>query len=425
MTSFDTFTLDVGGVVSDALTFDRTRVLRITHGSTAFVIAHTDGREEALALTAREATEHDDPIYTILLTDDHLDLDDGATLDGDVLDGHNDHQPAGHIKIFNDALVALPTQYGELGCELALTETIEEGDVFTGGDCDEHGNYVVHRALSDYDPETGEITVHVLTPDWATLTDQQRAEHTKQITTGPDHLVDVADDTAELLKRLGVEDIRKFFPDHYFNSMHIGAGGTIHDALTGTPRRVLTATLDDLFFVIAHHDDAEAARTTAAQLVGRHEGTRSIHVVLLTDAHLDAVAAGASLNVAVLDAQDDYRPAPTAIDVTNRSQVTLPTEHGKFLSEIVTTADLRAGDIYTCGVPRLGGDSPALAVYRARADYNPATGWVTHHLVDPGELPAVGEDTGALTDGPDCLVHRIVDRDALLEAVGLTDLVPA
>jgi hypothetical protein len=207
-----------------------------------------------------------------------------------------------------------------------------------------------------------------------------------------------------------------------FSRLHIAAGGTIPAAFA--EHRVLTAMFRGLFFVIAHTDDRERAAQAATDLTTRHEGHRDVYVVLFTDAHLDALAAGVELHLTVLDDHlrtDDHR---TPIRVTNTSTVTLTTEHGPFLGEITTTRDLHTGDVYTCGVPRLGSGNPGLAVYRARADYDPTTGEVRHHLVDPGWTPAPDERTGALTDGPDCLVHRIIDRTAILTQLNLTDLAP-
>jgi hypothetical protein len=209
-----------------------------------------------------------------------------------------------------------------------------------------------------------------------------------------------------------------------FDRLNIAAGGTIRDAITSG--RVLTSQLDRLFSVIAHHDDAQAARAVADELTARHEGVRLVFVVLFTGAHLDALTDGVGLNLAVLDAQRDYQIASTAIKVDNRSQVEPLTVYGKFLAEVVTAEDLHAGDIYTCGVPRFGSGRPGLAVYRAKADYDPDTGEVRHHLVDPGQAPPPDDErTGALTDGPDVLAFRIVDRAAFLERACLTDLIPA
>lgn len=221
----------------------------------------------------------------------------------------------------------------------------------------------------------------------------------------------------------------------HFDQLHIAAGGTIRNAITGG--RVLTAMFGNLFFVISHDDNDQAARAVADELDDRHEGFRSVFVILFTDAHLDALAADVTLNLAVLVAgrghhlarfggQIDYGIADSAIVATNKSQVELVTEYGDFVSEVVTTSELHAGDIYTCGVPRLGSGNPGLAVYRAKSDYDPTAGEVRHHLVEPGQTPPPDEKrTGALTDGPDQLVHRVVDRAAFLETVGLTDLVPA
>jgi hypothetical protein len=136
-----------------------------------------------------------------------------------------------------------------------------------------------------------------------------------------------------------------------FDRLNIAAGGTIRDAITSG--RVLTSQLDRLFSVIAHHDDAQAARAVADELTARHEGVRRVFVVLFTGAHLDALTDGVGLNLAVLDAQRDYQIASTAIKVNNRSQVDPLTVYGEFLAEVVTAEDLHAGDIYTLRRPAL------------------------------------------------------------------------
>ena len=207
-----------------------------------------------------------------------------------------------------------------------------------------------------------------------------------------------------------------------FQNGHIAAGGAITDALA--EHRVLTDALGPLFFVIAHADDEERARQTAQELDERFEGSRQAYVVLFTDDHLTALAAGVELNLAVLNTRNHFRPANTAIKVSNRSAVVLTTELGDYLSEVATARDICAGDIYTCGVSRLGTDQPrGLAIYRAREDFDPTTGELRHHLVEPGQpAPALGKRTGALTDGPDQLVHRIVDKAAFLTEHNLTDL---
>jgi hypothetical protein len=209
-----------------------------------------------------------------------------------------------------------------------------------------------------------------------------------------------------------------------FQNGHIAVGGAITAALA--EHRVLTAMLGRLFLVIAHTDDVKTARQTARDLDRQQEGLSPVWLVLISDAHLDALAAGVEVNLAVLAAGNRFRPHSTAIRATNVSTVVIHTEYGDYLCEVTTTRDMHAGDIYTCGVTRLQVDNPrGLAVYRAKEDFNPDTGELTHHLVEPGKpAPEPGKRTGAITGGPDQLVHRVVDRDAFLEAVALTDLIP-
>jgi hypothetical protein len=210
-----------------------------------------------------------------------------------------------------------------------------------------------------------------------------------------------------------------------FTRMNFTAGGRVRTALLDE-RRVLSCMAGyHLIFVVAHADQADAALAHADAERRRHEGIRSIYTVLLTDEQLDALAADVDLNVAVLVAANNHAPARTAIKVHNGQHIELSTEHGRFVGEVTLSGELRTGDFYTAGNQRIGSDKPGLAVYRARADYDPATGEVQHHLVDPGYTPAADERTGALTNGADEIVFRLMDKAALLAQLDLTDLATA
>jgi hypothetical protein len=183
-----------------------------------------------------------------------------------------------------------------------------------------------------------------------------------------------------------------------FTRLNLAAGGAI------TEHRVLVTMCHNLFFVVAHTDDRTAALDQATDLNRQHEGFRPVYTVLLTDEHLAALADGAGhLNVTVLSAA--RRRAPTPIKVNNRAGVDVLTARGLTATTVTTTGDLHAGDVYTCGTPTLGSDEPGHTVYRALADYNPATGEARHHIVTTDWTPA--DDTGALTDGPDTVVYRV------------------
>lgn len=210
-----------------------------------------------------------------------------------------------------------------------------------------------------------------------------------------------------------------------FAEMSFAAGGHIRTALLDE-HRVLTCMAGyHNIFVVAHTDDTDRAREAADELHARHEGVRSIYLVLVTDEQMTAIAdPGVVLNVAVQVAADDYTPAATAIRLYTADQLTITTEHGDFLTEITTTRELRAGDVYSCGTKRLGAPTLGLAVYRARTNYDPTTGEVQHHLVDRGYNPAPGKRTGGLTDGPDSIVFRLVDRAPLITRLNLDDIQP-
>lgn len=220
-----------------------------------------------------------------------------------------------------------------------------------------------------------------------------------------------------------------------FNRMNLAAGGTtLHKALAD--HRVLTSMLDHYMFVIANTADRTAALATADAHVAEQEGLRPVYTILLSDEHLTALHRGPVpatsvtliLNVAVLDAQNNHQPTPTAIKANNAVAVPLDTEHGRMTFILRTSRDLRAGDIYTCGNQAVdGNDTPSgLLLYRALADYDPTTGEVAHHIVTRTWDTASDADkanlTGALTGGPDNLVHRVHHQDRLRERLGLADL---
>lgn len=207
-----------------------------------------------------------------------------------------------------------------------------------------------------------------------------------------------------------------------FQRGNIATGGTIATALA--EHRVLTAMLDRSFFVIGHADDRDRARQVATDLHTEHEGFRFVFLVLFTAEQLDALADGAQINIAVqvVTRTGRFRTHPTAIKANNLTQVTLDTEHGRYLSEVVTLDTVRAGDLYTCGAYRLGETTETgLIVYRARTDFDPTTGEILCHIVEDGQpAPADGDRTGSL-DGADTLVHRIVDKTIFLAEHNLTD----
>jgi hypothetical protein len=419
-TPFDTFTLEADGVVLASLTVTPRRILRATHGSTAFVIAHTDDRDPAFALAAAEAADHDAPIYTILLTEQQLDgIRAGHDQNVDVHDGHNNHQVVGTIEANNDADALTNTAHGILLTARTLSDSLTKGAVFLGGDCTDNGDLVVHRALTDYNPETGEIDVHVLERGWDDYTDETRADLTNRILVGPDHLVDLLDNDErdDLLKHLQLRDItesstlshRAQTPD--FTRFTIAAGGTIGAAIAD--HRILDAMFCNIFFVVAHADTRDDTLAHADQLADVHEGLRFVYTVLLTDEHLAALTGGApDLYVPILDAQRQHRAAPTAIKVTTGTGANITTKHGVVACTAATAADVHAGDVYTLGTTGFGEDAAFFTVYRALADYNPETGRVEHHVVKDGWKP--GDYHGALTDGPNTVVNLVDDPAALL-----------
>jgi hypothetical protein len=209
-----------------------------------------------------------------------------------------------------------------------------------------------------------------------------------------------------------------------FSEMSLAAGGAIRHALLDE-HRVLTCMAGyHNFFVIAHTDDTVRARQIADELHARYEGLRDVHLVLITDEMMTALAAHVVINAPVLIAANGYDAAPTAIQLYNTGQITMPTEHGEYLTDITTSRELRAGDLYTLGAERLAEDTPGFVIFRARADYNPATGEVVHHIADRGFNPGPGVRSGAITDGPDQIVFRIVERPALIKRLNLDDVQP-
>lgn len=208
-----------------------------------------------------------------------------------------------------------------------------------------------------------------------------------------------------------------------FNEMSLAAGGHIRTALLDE-HRVLTCMVGwNHIFVITHADDTAKARETATRICTEQEGFRDVYLIAVTDEQMTAIATpGVVLNVAVLITADNFQPAATAIRLYDTAQITLPTEHGDFLTELTTSRELKTGDVYVAGMVRLGGEPTGYVVYRARADYNPLNGWTEHHIVEPGFTPKPGDRTGALTDGPDEIVFRLVDKTGFLNQLGLTDL---
>jgi hypothetical protein len=216
-----------------------------------------------------------------------------------------------------------------------------------------------------------------------------------------------------------------------FNKMFIAAGGALREALA--EHRVLTCTWRHLIFVIANTDDRDAALATADAHTVEQKGTRPVYTILISDEHLAALKAIGKmvLNMTVLDAQNNHAPADTAIKVNNVRMVNISTEHGPFFSTLATSRDLRAGDVYAGGNYDVDGDGNegGRILYRALADYNPETGRVEHHIVTRHWNTASAADkanlTGALTGGPDNLVHRIVgNHERVIARLNLDDVLP-
>lgn len=135
-----------------------------------------------------------------------------------------------------------------------------------------------------------------------------------------------------------------------FTRMNLAAGGHIRTALADEHRVLDCMAGYFVFFVIAHTDDTDRALAWADELHRRYEGLRDVYTVLLTDAHLYALADDVDLNVTVLVAADNHTPAPTAIKVKNRHRLELHTEHGRWTAEVATTRELRAGDVFASSV---------------------------------------------------------------------------
>jgi hypothetical protein len=210
-----------------------------------------------------------------------------------------------------------------------------------------------------------------------------------------------------------------------FSRMNLAAGGRIRDALVDEHRVLDCMTGYFIFFVVAHADDADRARAWADELHTRHEGLRDVFTVLLTDAHFAALDADVDLNVPVLIAADNHAPADTAIKVNNDGFVNLTTEYGKWNTEVTTTRELRAGDVFASGSERLGSGKPEPAVHRAVADYDPGRGEIRDHLVDPGWRAQPDTEYGALGDGPNQIVFRIINQAKFYAKLDLVDLQPA
>lgn len=213
-------------------------------------------------------------------------------------------------------------------------------------------------------------------------------------------------------------------PDFAALNITLAAGGTIATALT--EHRVLVSLLDNWFFIIANTTDRAAALAQANQIDKVMEGYRGVYTILLTDEHLAALTDGVdNLKVAVLPTGRRPNPAPTPIKVSNRSGINVRTAYGTAHSTVVTSRDLHAGDLYTLGVPTFNIPGPGAdwTLYRALADYDPATGRVEHHIVTPDWEP--GDYHGALTDGPDNVVFRVDDPNGFFLARYPLAAVPA
>jgi hypothetical protein len=207
----------------------------------------------------------------------------------------------------------------------------------------------------------------------------------------------------------------KHAPAPDFTRLKLSTGGTIAAALT--EHRVLVAMFYNTFFVIANTTDRSDAIADADNLNNEQEGLRPVFIILLADEHLAALDAGVDhLNVAVLTATRGYRHAATAIKATASTGTNARTAYGTVASTVVTSADLRAGDVYTLGTPTLGSDVPGWTVYRALADYNPQTGRVEHHIVTDDWKPS--DYHGALTEGPDNIAFRVDDPAEFLARYG-------
>lgn len=212
-----------------------------------------------------------------------------------------------------------------------------------------------------------------------------------------------------------------------FQRMNIPAAGTIHTALTADHRRILRCTLRDLFFVIAHQNDRDEALADAAAQADR---TRT-YTILLNDSHLRALRGGSmwirKLNLPVLDARDQHRPVDH-IKVTSARSLPMRTEHGRFRAALATADQLRKGHLFTVGEYTIdgAGRNHGLTLYRALADYDPATGTVERHTVTRywdiiGPLSRA-DLTGRTGCGPDHLVYLIDSHAAVLDKLGLADI---
>ncbi len=221
----------------------------------------------------------------------------------------------------------------------------------------------------------------------------------------------------------------------HIRHISIAAAGCLHDALLD--RRILTARMRDHRFVIAHTDDRGHALDLADEAAG---AGHPAYTVLLTNEHLEYVrthrACHKSLNVEVLDAHREHRPAGFPARLVPSRSMFARTERGLLALYAATAGTLRRGDVFASGEVTFdgAGKSRGLTVYRALTDFRPATGTLTRHIVTGGQWPPqvfsdIADLTSTVTFGPDELVLRLpvtpgAVRDRNLAKLGLTELEP-
>lgn len=209
--NFARMNIAAGGTIHNAL-IDH-RVLRTALRDLTFVIAHADDRERAIEVADESRVTSD--TYTVLFTADHL-AAIAADVDGlhvTVLDAQRDHQPAAtQIKVNAQVVIVLSTEHGRDVFTAATTGDLRAGDMFTAGKFTadsagrEHG-LTVYRALTDYNPDSGTIEMHIVTRNWDSASVADRANLTSTSTGGPDWIVYRAVDRAASLARLGLSDV--------------------------------------------------------------------------------------------------------------------------------------------------------------------------------------------------------------------------
>jgi hypothetical protein len=198
-----------GGVIHDALTDHR--VLYTTLRDLTFVIAHVDDRQRAITL----AEQADGRAYTVLFTDEQLaEIRAGNPhQDVDVLDAQRGHEPAARqIKVNGAVEIALTTEYGKVGVSAATADDLHAGDLFLAGKYTEDGTgrehgLTIFRALTDFDPETGTVEKHIVTPYWDDAIAADRANLSSTSTYGPDRVVHRVVDRPAFLAVLGLSDL--------------------------------------------------------------------------------------------------------------------------------------------------------------------------------------------------------------------------